>query len=94
MTQALRNKVKGIIRKHYGKCKHFKTRGWEQCGIEIERLIDKEQTFFSLKSYAEQCDRKHRVRRDIESEYFSYFQTSGYFNWISGNSKLTQLLDY
>jgi hypothetical protein len=92
---AITRTVKGIVRKHYGKCKHFKTRGWEQCGIELERLIDREQTFFSLLPYSEQCAKKDRIRRDIEREYYSYFQMSnGYFCWISGNSKLKELLDY
>ena len=37
-------KVKKVIIKHYKPSnKKFKTRGWEQCGIEIENFISSEQ---------------------------------------------------
>jgi len=94
MKQTLRDRVRWIIRKHYGKQSHFKTRGWEQCGYEIQQLIRYEQERFSFLHYSEMCDKQEKVRLDIENEYESYFKVGAYYAWVTGNSKLKQLLDY
>jgi hypothetical protein len=89
-----RDKIKSIIRKHYGKQSRFKTRGWEQCGREIYRLIDTEQEKYAHLHYSDKCDMDTKIRREIEREYESYFKVGIMFNWMHGNSNLKTLLDY
>lgn len=94
MIKRRQDKIKSIIRKHYGKQSRFKTRGWEQCGKEIYNFIEKEQEAFSSLPYSEKCDMEAMVRREIEREYESYFKEGSMFSWMHGNSKLKELLNY
>lgn len=91
--------VEKIILKHYHpKNKKFKTRGWEQCGVEIERFIQTKldaltQTEKYLRSgYSKQCDLEKDLRNSIESVYESYFKVDTFFAWVDGNEKLKQLI--
>ena len=95
--------VQRIIRKHYlPSNKNYKKskRGWEACGNEIYGLINKREDIIKSKNlnYSEECKRIEIMRKNIESEYESYFGfrningiIAGY-DWINGNEKLQKLL--
>ena len=91
----MQKKVENIIIKHYGKGKKFKSRGWGQCGSEIQSLIRKEEDKIRAKNltYSEQCDKIDSMRRNIEGIYESFFKVGSMFNWIEGNSNLGILLE-
>ena len=94
MTKKLQNKIQSIIRKHYGKGSRFRTRGWEQCGREIEAFIRTEQDKVDdTLTYSEKCAKEASIRREIENEYESYFKVGAMYSWINGNNKLKLLLD-
>ena len=97
--------IQKIIKKHYSKsAKKFRTRGWEQCGVEIEKLIQdnidklKQTDDYQELSYSKQVAEERLVRTKIEQIYESYFSFSNAFgvqsvyDWMNGNDKLKQLL--
>lgn len=93
--------VEKIILKHYHpKNKKFKTRGWEQCGVEIERFIRtkvdalKQTPKYIGSGYSKQCDLEKSLRNSIEWFYESYFEVGvgNHYNWVNGNEKLKQLI--
>jgi len=88
------SRVERIIIKHYGKGKKFKTRGWEQCGNEIENLIESLQNNIKRKNftYSVECKKCEKIRNKIESEFESYFKVGHMYNWLFGNSNLQYLL--
>jgi hypothetical protein len=97
-SMTLEIKIQKIICKHYlPKNQRFKTRGWEQCGIEIQNLIrDKEDKIRSESSsgeYSEMCDKIDKMRREIESIYESYFSIGSGYDWINGNKYLKELIN-
>jgi len=91
----MQKKIENIIIKHYGKGKKFKSRGWEECGNEIQSLIRKEEDKIRAKrfTYSEQCDKIDRMRRNIEGIYESFFKVGNMYAWVNGNSNLETLLE-